>query len=169
MLEIPEPDYEDPKEVYAFFGLTYYQAAVLEHGVLNLAVAMHTKRVPGIAGDHVEKLYDSFVRHTFGRVIDAATANFDIPTDLEADLAVALEKRNYLAHRFFVVHAIDFMDPSGRREMIDELIDILKHLLSVDTRMNELWMKTWEALGVTTEWVEQKKREFVSGRYADDQ
>lgn len=169
MPEIPEPDYDDPKEVYAFFGLTYYQAAVLEHGVLNLAVAMHAKRVPGITGDHVERLYESFERHTFGRVINVAKANFDIPTDLEDDLAVALEKRNYLAHRFFYVHAIDFMDPSGRRKMIDELIDILKHLLSVDTRMDELWMKAWEAFGVTTEWIEQKKQEFVSGRYANDQ
>lgn len=32
MPEIPNPDYDDPKEIYAFFGLTYCKAAVLEHG-----------------------------------------------------------------------------------------------------------------------------------------
>ena len=166
--EIPEPDYDDPKEVYAFFGLTYYQAAVLEHGVLNLAVAMLAKNVSGITGGVVERLYESFDRKTFGQVITAAKAKFDIPADLESDLAVALKQRNYLAHRFFIVHDIDFMVPLGRKKMIDELIDILEHLQSVDTRMDKLWMKAWELFGITEEWIEQKKQEFLAERQAND-
>lgn len=162
MPEIPKPDYDDPKEVYAFFGLAYYQAAVLEHGVLNLAVAMLAKRVPGVTAGDVEGLYQSFDKSTFGQVINAAKDKFDIPPGLEADLALALEKRNYLAHRFFVVHDVDFMAPAGRRAMIDELIGILKHLQSVDMRMDDIWMSAWESLGVTKEWIEQKKRELFS-------
>ena len=164
MPELPRPNYDDPKEVYAFFGLAYYQAAVLEHGVLNLAVAMLAKRVPGITAGDVEGLYQSFDKSTFGQVINVAKAKFDIPSGLESDLALALEKRNYLAHRFFVVHDIDFMTPTGRRAMIDELIEILEHLQSVDTRMDDIWMSAWESFGITKEWIEQKKREFVSER-----
>ena len=36
----PAPNYDDPKELYAFFGLAFYKANVLEHGVMNLAVAL---------------------------------------------------------------------------------------------------------------------------------
>ncbi len=43
-VNIPEPNYDDPKELYAFFGLAYYNAALLEHDVLNLAVAMLAKQ-----------------------------------------------------------------------------------------------------------------------------
>ena len=164
MPEIPKPDYDDPKEVFAFFGLAYYQAAVLEHGVLNLAVAMLAKRVPGVTAGDVERLYESFEKSTFGEIIKAAKTRFEVPTDLEADLALALEKRNYLAHRFFFVHDIDFMTPSGKRKMIDELIEILEHFQSVDIRMDEIWLRAWESFGVTKEWIEQKTREFVSER-----
>ena len=168
MPQIPEPDYDDPKEVYAFFGLAYYQAAVLEHGVLNLAVAMVAKNISGVTVDNVDKLYESFDRETFGHIINAAKSTFAIPSDLEADLAIALKQRNYLAHRFFVVHDIDLMDPSGRKKMIDELIKILKHLKSVDTRMDALWMTAWEALGITKEWIEQQMQDYVAHRQGND-
>ena len=168
MPQIPEPNYDDPKEIYAFFGLTYYQAAVLEHGVLNLAVAMLAKNISGITADDVDKLYESFDEKTFGHVINAAKAKFAVSSDLETDLAIALKQRNYLAHRFFVVHDIDLMVPSGRREMIDELIEILEHLRSVDTRMDALWMTAWESFGVTKEWIEQQMQEYVAHRQAND-
>ena len=166
--QIPQPNYDDPKEIYAFFGLTYYNAAVIEHGVLNLAVAMLAKNVPGITVGDVDKLYKSFDKKTFGQVINAAKAKFAVPSDFEADLALALEQRNYLAHRFFVDHDIDLAIPSGRRKMIDELIEILKHLRSVDTRMDALWMTAWESFGITKEWIEQQMQEYVAHRKASD-
>ena len=164
MPEIPKPDYDDPNEVFAFFGLAYYQAAVLEHGVLNLAVAMLAKRVPGVTASDVERLFKSFEKSTFGQIIKAAKTRFDIPPSLEADLALALEKRNYLAHRFFIVHDIDFLTPPGQRKMIDDLTRILEFLQSVDMRMDDIWMRAWESFGVTKEWIEQRLREFVSER-----
>ena len=84
---------------------------------------MLAKNISGITVDDVDKLYESFDEKTFGHVINAAKAKFAVSRDLEADLAIALKQRNYLAHRFFVVHDIDLMVPSGRREMIDELIE----------------------------------------------
>ena len=79
--QIPVPNYDDPKEIYAFFGLTYYKAALLEHGVLNLAVALLAKDVPGITVGHVDRLYESFDRKTFGQVINAAKTKFVFPKE----------------------------------------------------------------------------------------
>lgn len=167
-LQIPEPTYDDPKEIYAFFGLTYYKAAVLEHGVMNLAVAMLAKNVPGVTVGDVDRLYESFDKKTFGQIINAAKTKFSFPRALEGDLALALEQRNYLAHRFFIVHDIDLLVPSGRRNMIDELIAILKHLKSVDARMDELWMTAWESFGITKEWIEKEMGKYVAHRQAHD-
>ena len=168
MPEIPQPDYDDPKEVYAFFGLAYYQAAVLEHGVLNLAVAMLAKNTPGITAGDVDTLYESFDKHTFGQVINVAKSKFDIASDLETDLSVALQHRNYLAHRFFMVHDIDIRLPSGRMKMIDELIEILAHLISIDVRMDEIWMKAWESFGLTKDMIESQLQEYVAHRKSAD-
>ena len=162
--QIPVPNYDDPKEIYAFFGLTYYRAAVLEHGILNLAVALLAKNVQGVTVGDVDRLYESFDRKTLGQVISAAKTKFVFPKDLEAALTVALNQRNYLAHRFFIDHDIDLQIPSRRREMIDELIEILKHLKSVDAWMDELWMRAWESFGITKEWIEQKIQEYVAQR-----
>jgi hypothetical protein len=93
-LQIPEPNYGDPKEIYAFFGLTYYCAALLEHGVMNLAVALLAKKVPGVTGDHVDRLYETFDKKTFGQIIKAAKTRFAFTSTLESDLAIALDHRN---------------------------------------------------------------------------
>ena len=131
---------------------------------MNLAIALLATETPGITVSEVDKLYESFDKKTFGYVIKAARQKFQFPVDLEADLEKALVQRNYLAHRFFVDHDIDLQLPDGRRQMIDQLIEILKHLQSVDTRMDDLWMSAWQPLGITREWIEEKMQEFVAQR-----
>ena len=98
----PSPDYNDPKEVYAFFGLTYYQAAVLERGVVNLAVAMLAKQTPGVTVSDIETLFDSFDMKTFGQILHVAKKHFDLEDPLLEKLKISLKKRNYLAHDFYV-------------------------------------------------------------------
>jgi len=153
---IPEPNYEDPKELYAFFGLAYYNAALREHGVLNLAVAMLAKQDLGLTVGDVDKLYESFDKATFGRIIKQAKELFPFPNNVEADLEKALNYRNYLAHKFFVVHDTDFLTPTGRNGMIDELIDIIRFLKPLDARMDVIWKSAWEAFGITQEWIDQQ-------------
>ena len=166
--QIPEPDYEDPKEIYAFFGLTFYKANVLERGVMNLAVALLSKDVPGVTVGDVDRLYESFDKKTFGHVINAAKAKFDFSESFAAELELALDYRNYLAHRFFIVHDIDILTESGRRKMIDELIQILKPLKKVDREMDKIWMSAWEHLGITKEWIEEQMQKYVAYRRESD-
>lgn len=161
---IPEPDYDNPKEVYAFFGLAYYSAAVLEHGVLNLAVALHAKEIPGVTVADVNRLYDSFDKDTFGRILRVAKTRFDFTDELEQDLKTALDQRNYLAHKFFVGHDVSMLTEDGQRAMIDELVEILRHVKSVDRRLDEVWIRAWEALGITMEWVEEQMNAYVAYR-----
>ena len=166
--KIPEPDYEDPKEIYAFFGLTFYKANVLEHGVLNLTVALQAKNVPGVTVGDVNNLYESFDNQTFGRVISVAKKHFNFSDSFSDDLNIALNQRNYLAHRFFIDHDIDMLTDSGRRDMIDELIEILKHLRKVDSEMDEKWLSAWEYLGITKEWIEKEMQKYVEHRREND-
>lgn len=153
---IPEPDYEDEKELWAFFGLAYYKTQVLEQGVVNLAVAMQARGVEGVTVGDVDSLYDAFDRKTFGRIIKAARTLFEFPEEVEKDLEKALEYRNYLAHRFFLSHDADLLTPEGRRKIIGELIDILKFLNPLDEIIDEIWTRAWEPLGMTKEWIAEQ-------------
>lgn len=158
MPDIPDPEYDDPKEVYAFFGLAYYQAAVLEQGVINLAVAITAQEIEGVTTGDLKSLFSSFEDKTFGQVVHIAKTKFQLPEDLENDLNVAREKRNHLAHKFFAINAENHMWPEGRKKMIEELIEILSFIQNVDIRMDDYWINAWKVFGVTKEWVQQETK-----------
>ena len=158
------PDYDDPKELWAYFGIAFYRANVLEQGVLNMAVGLLAKNAPGITRDQMNSLYDSLNSKTFGQVLGVARKYFEFSDELASDLASALEYRNYLAHGFFVRHDIDLLSESGKRKMIDELVKIASYIKQVDRQMDPIWMSAWEHLGVTREWIAEQMNRYVQER-----
>lgn len=154
--EVPDPDYDDPKEVYALFGLAYYSMQVLEQGLVNLGVALSVKEVPGARFKTVGEIYDAMDDKTFGQVLRATRDQTGIPPHFATDLEEALQKRNYLAHRFFVVHDLDIRSAEGRRRMVDELRDVVMFVKRLDKEMDKVWMRAWERLGVTQEWIDRQ-------------
>jgi hypothetical protein len=149
--EIPLPDYDDPKELYAFFGLTFYAAQVLEQGVVNLAVALKAAGDPNVTSQLVLDLYENIGTKTFGRVLQIARDHMTIPATLDAELSVALKKRNHLAHHFFVEHDHDILTNAGRNKCIDLLIDDLRFFRRVDIDFDPIWQGAWVQFGVTQE------------------
>jgi hypothetical protein len=157
---IPDPDYDDPKETFAFFGLTFYYAQVLEQGIVNLAVALSAKGVPGVTVEDVKTLYESMNEKTFGQVSCAAQKVINISNPLAADLEAAVKKRNFLAHRFFVERDIDHMTAHGRVKMINELRDMLLFLQNVDKRLDKVWHAASEPLGINPDWWEMQLERY---------
>jgi hypothetical protein len=146
---IPTPEYDDPKELYAFFGLTFYAAQVLEQGVVNLAVALKAAGDPKVTSQLFQDLYDEVGTKTFGRVLQIAREHMAIPAAIDADLTVALKKRNHLAHHFFVEHDLDIRIEAGRRKCIDLLVDDLRFFKRVDADFDPIWQEAWVRFGVT--------------------
>lgn len=153
--EVPEPDYDDPKELWAFFGLTFYAAQVLEQGIVNLAVAARAAGNQAITSQLIEDLYGSFSRLAFGRVLRIVREMVTLPNHIDADLGRALEKRNHLAHSFFVVHDHDLLSEEGRRKMINILRDDLSFFKRVDSDFDPIWQRAWHDLGVTQDMVDR--------------
>ncbi|MBN1844834.1 MAG: hypothetical protein JW810_04060 [Sedimentisphaerales bacterium] len=165
--EIPKPEYDDPKELYAFFGLAFYNAQVLEQGVVNLAVALNAKGKGNVTVGDVLGLYEDYDGKTFGKVLGAAQQFTTFSPSLEVDLKKVLGYRNYLAHSFFIEHSEDALHGDGRRAMIDELRTILEFLVRVDSEFDPVWMSAWHVLGVTQEWFERKFAEIRQVRDCD--
>ena len=161
-IDSPTPEYDDPKELYACFGLAFYKANVLERGVLNLAVALMTQGNLGITIDDVGRLYNSFETKTFGQILKIAEDRYKFTEEFSSDLKLALSQRNHLAHGFFKTHDIDHMSMLGRRQMIDELVSIWTHLTKVDEIMDEYWMSAWQEYGISKEWIEHQMLAYIS-------
>ena len=164
---VPNPDYDDPKEVYAFFGLAFYRAQVLEQGIVNLAVALHAKGVGSLTMGDVLDLYHGIEGKTFGSVLNAARKLTSIPAVIDADLEQARLHRNRLAHVFFVEHSEHLLTAAGRRTMIDELRIMLGFLIRVDEAFDEIWMKAWSAVGVTQSWFDREFEKIRQQALAD--
>lgn len=154
--EIPEPQESDVKEVFAFFGLCVFNAQVLEQGLTNLAVGLRARGVSRLTNKDFDDLFDKIGRKTLGWLIGDVRRYINVSSELEDALAEALRDRNYVTHRFFVVHDIDFMSERGRMHMIDELRQITRRIQSVDREIESLTHSLWEQLGLTADIVQKE-------------
>lgn len=148
---VPEPDYDDPKDIYAFFGLAYYCAQVLEQGVVNLAVALRVGNRREFSSKDINELYERIDKNTFGKVFAEVCRSAGLPRELERSLRFALEKRNYLAHSFFVTHANDMRTKAGRSKMINELRGMIGFIKTLDQQLDEHWIDAFRRVGLDVE------------------
>jgi len=148
---IPEPEDTGEKEVFAFFGLCSYCAQVLEQGVVNWAVGLHARGLTDLTGPAVSAAFDKEDRRTLGKLLHDVRHCVKIPHDTGTGLNQALSDRNFLFHRFFVQHDVDFGSNSGRQEMIDKLRAMTRRFQETDRRVNAVSIPLWETLGLTLE------------------
>jgi len=152
--EIPEPESSDAKEVFSFFGLCSYCAQVLEEGLINLAVGLRIRGQTRLVVGGIDLLFEEIGKRTLGQLIKDVRRHVDVPAEIEKTLQGALQDRNFLAHRFFASHDIDFASARGRTEMITELRQITDRFQRVDGQLQPITDALWERLGITKEMIQ---------------
>ncbi len=147
-IEVPTPNYDDPKEVWAFYGLAAYSANLIEQSLINLGVVLQLPSVNVLTRDTFEKIFYEFDKKTLGQLLEAARKTTIIPENLDELLQKVLDKRNYLVHSFFHYHSEDAISQSGRRSMVDELAELIDLFRTVDPKLEEIYLPLWENHGV---------------------
>jgi hypothetical protein len=140
-----DPQSEQIREVYAFFGLATYLAQVLERGLaMALAVFGEDKRMT--AWDYDARLAENF-QATFGTLVTkfAELSGSKYPK-LADRLSKAVSDRNQLAHHYFWDRAIPLCSSDGRAQLIVELQRMGDEFESLDEELTNL----------TREWVQQR-------------
>ena len=114
-----EPNGELIKEIYAQFGLAYYESECLHKELCNIfAIGSFTNR-EDITGPRVEEKMAHAFSLTLGEIVDALK---DIlPNELFMRLKSAVEKRNFLAHHFWFERAHLMHTSAGLYWMLKEL------------------------------------------------
>lgn len=148
---LPEPDYDDEKELYSFFGLAFYWVQVFEHSVINLAAALHVGQAKSITTKFIDELWANLDAKTLGQLVNATRTLTKIPDDTDHILSELLKKRNYLAHHFFKINSELMLAESGRRKMIDELRNLTNEFRRGDKVVESMYLLIWARFGVTEE------------------
>ena len=164
MRSAPEPDYDDPKEVYAFFGLAMYNANLIEASLINLAVVLHLEKVNAITQEIFDAKFITMESKTLGQLLKATRTLISVPENTEELLNLTLSKRNHLAHNFFREHAETILHPKGRRQIIDELHSMIELFINVDELITPIYLSLWDKYGVTESFIEQT----LNQAYADN-
>ena len=139
------------REVYAKYGLAMYFAQCLETGLVNLLVALKLKDRDKITLSDIDSLIEINYEKTLGKLISSLKQAMKTSEDLETDLKELLDIRNYLAHRYFRVKAIDFMKKDGRQHMLSELDCFISKLEGGDKKIESITAVIAEQYGITDE------------------
>ncbi|MFO1501391.1 MAG: hypothetical protein U1G07_23880 [Verrucomicrobiota bacterium] len=123
----------DRHDLYAAFGLAAEKAQVLETEAGNVALAFVTlflkpEQITGEQREMLRSLVDDVNRKTLGTVLKHIKDFGTFDQTLLDTVNVALERRNYLMHKFFRSHNFAIHSDDGRRKMIEELESIQKQL-----------------------------------------
>jgi len=148
--EVPLPEDDGPKEVFAFFGLAFYQAQVLEATLLNLIVGLHASARFGVTRSDIDAWFANHEVQTLGRLINAVRGLVQITGETEALVLGALKARNYLAHHFFREHAESFISSTGSRAMIQDLRDATSLFQRANRACETISKPLLERIGVDT-------------------
>lgn len=136
-----EDDEPDVKTTYAHFGLAFYSANVLEHGIVNALAFARIMEARAEAEVLLQDPWAERFKYTMGQLIRHATQHVEQHPDLVQGLQSATATRNRLAHDFWREHAENFMFEGGRKKMITELIKSRELFKSVDASLTEIVME----------------------------
>lgn len=145
------PDDDLVKEVYAHFGLCIYLSQVFETGMINILTALETAVSKSPTRQTFDQLYGKHESLTFGNLLKALKVHDFLPADLLKEVRQLKAERDYLAHRFFRDHDLDFMTVAGCYVMIEFLESRRDRFISVDERVSQFQVQALAKIGIDPE------------------
>ncbi|TNV22813.1 hypothetical protein FH968_01855 [Buttiauxella sp. B2] len=165
---------EHCKEVYAYFGLAMYRAQCVEQSIVQLLIFFDffKENVPKFrTSEEWEKDFDKFdkvlSKKTMGSLLGLVKDLGMLDNDIENILSLALQKRNWLAHEYFVDHALDFINEAGRNKMLKELECTIEIFNLVEDTLQPISSSAALKYGLTDEALEEIKREMYKSVESD--
>lgn len=150
-------------ELYAKFGRTAEMAQVmeLEAGNLALSYVLTAFDVNNLTREQklfLRSLSEDIDRRTFGNLVNILKKSMNVDQAIKDAVDSALEKRNYLTHRFFRTHNFAIHSAEGRAKMIEELSNLYEAFSIAHTILHGMTHTLNELFGTPNITEEQAKR-----------
>ncbi|WP_421513991.1 hypothetical protein [Enterobacter ludwigii] len=165
---------EHCKEVYAYFGLAMFRAQCVEQSIIQLLIFLVFFKENATKISSAEKWeleFDNFdktlSKKTMGHLLGALRELGVLNEVIENTLLKALNKRNWLAHGYFVDRAIEFLNESGRNKMIGELESIIELFNLAEDFLQPISKRLALQYGLTDDKLEKMKKEIYPSEIDD--
>lgn len=152
---------EQIREVFARFGLAMYLAQCLER---QLALILATKYRPDpteITRTEFDNILADLFSRTLGHLVTKVGKLAELGEGEKEQLREALNKRNWLAHRYFWERATAFISEPGRGAMIEELQEAACSFQALDELFTKRTIEWRETVGITQQSVDQELERLV--------
>jgi hypothetical protein len=138
------------REVYASYGLAMYHAQVLETEAWNAWSFIVARADPSVVTRwRFEEIQEEGAAMTLGQVVTRLNQSTEVPPALREMLTEAVNKRNWLAHRYFWDRCVEIIDVSGRDSMIEELDELDAWFQELDRQLSAVTLKIMGESGLT--------------------
>jgi len=155
------PDDDLIRDMYARFGLAYYQSECLHRGLCFVLALTGLPSRDMITGPRVEERLAQAFSLTLGDV--AAKLEEVLPAELAADIRVAVATRNFLAHHFWFERAHLMFSATNVCQLISELDGYARMFDRLDVRVDEWSEPTLQKLGLTDEILQTSLERTLAG------
>ena len=138
-----------------------YQVQCLER---QLAIMLATKYRPGpvrLSRKEFDNILEALFSATLGQLVGKIKNITALSEDEEERLVEALERRNWLAHRYFWERSVEFLSESGRASMVKELQVAADSFGALDRVFTDRTIEYAETLGVTQESIDKAREGLV--------
>lgn len=125
-----------------------YLSQVFETGLINILTALETAKSAVPTRATFDALYAQHESLTFGNLMKRLGAHRVLPVDLADEVNKLKSERDWLAHRFFREHDLDFMSMAGCHVMIEKLTVQRDRFLSLDKRISALQAQAFGRIGI---------------------
>ena len=159
--DLPEPENDDSKEVFSFFGLASYWAQNLERSYQQLAVGLSLSKTESITKIELDRLWLEFEKKTLGQLFILVKKTTSLPKPTEKISYDAQDRRNYLTHHFFWHHSKNISSPKGRKIMLKELTEMTNLFRNADKAITKLFLNILREYGVTENDVQEEFVKFL--------
>jgi hypothetical protein len=157
-----QPDNELIRELYARFGLAYYQSECL-HRELCFIFAVSGLPPPDlITRPRVDERLAQAYALTLGDV--ATELKGVLPAELACEVRKAVEARNFLAHRFWFERAHLMFSVGNVHQLIAELDGYAEQFQRLDAIVSEWKKPKLRELGLTDKLIEVSRRRILAGK-----
>lgn len=143
--------------VYAYFGLAIYFGQCLEETFLIMLWTDRIFKKKVKTNEEVNGIIDAIEnsKKTMGIFINEVKQSYSLTTSIIDQLDKILDKRNYLAHKYFKLHIEKFHSEIGQLEMIKYFCDFIDESKQVDEQLESYYKKYTDKLGLTEQKIEQ--------------
>jgi hypothetical protein len=131
---------EQLNELYKLYGIAAHNCCNIEYRIVYLLLGPSWKQTEGLTPEKVTEVYDKLQRWPLGALLKEYKEHFTFTDEQLALMEDVLEKRNYLAHRFFGTYGKKMHDPFIQKQMVSELKELIFVFQSVSRSLDpETW------------------------------